>query len=172
MMNTMLLLSQSVVSNSLWPHGLQHARFPCPSSPRASSNSRPLSWWCHPIILSSVVPFTSCLQSFPASGSFLMSWLFTSGGQSIRASALVLPMNIQDWLPLGLTGLTSLQVQGTLKSLLQHHSLKVSILRHSAFFMVQLSHPSEKAMAAHSSTLAWKIPWMEEPGGPHSPWGR
>ena len=91
--------SCSVMSDSLQPHGLQHARLPCPSpSPGACSNSCPLSLGCHPIILSSVVPFSSCLQSFPAAGSFLMSWLFTSGGQSIgaSASASVLPMNIQD----------------------------------------------------------------------------
>ena len=93
--------SRSVMSNSLQPHGLQHARLPCPSpSPRACSNSCPLSRWCHPTISSSVVPFSSCLQSFPASGSFLMSQFFAPGGQSIgaSASASVLPMNIQDWL--------------------------------------------------------------------------
>ena len=96
--------SHSVVSNSLLPHGLQHARPPCPSpTPRVYSNSCLLSWWCHPTILSSVVPFSSCLQSFPASGSFQMNQFFTSGGQSIgvSASATVLPMNIQDWCPLG-----------------------------------------------------------------------
>ena len=110
-----------------------------------------ISWSLHkfmyiklvmPSILSSVVPFSSCLQSFPAAGSFQMSQFFMSGGQSIgvsaSASASVLPMNIQDWFPLGLTG--SPCVQGTLKSLLQHHSSKASILPHSAFFMVQLSH--------------------------------
>ena len=112
MTNTMLLFSHSVTSNSLWPHGLQHARFPCPSSPRACSNSCPLSQRCHPTISSSVIPFSSCLQSFPASGPFLMSWLFTSGGQSIGASSSALPMNNQDWLPLALTGLTSLQSKG------------------------------------------------------------
>ena len=104
----MLLFSCSVVSDSLWSHGLQHTRLPCPSpSPGACSNSCPLSQWCHPTILSSVVPFSSCLKSFPASGSFLMNRLFPSGGQSIgaSASASVLPMNIQDWFPLGLTGL-------------------------------------------------------------------
>ena len=96
----------------LWPHGLQHARLPCPSpSPRACSNSCPLSQWCHPTISSSVIPF-SWLWSFPVSGSFLMSRLFTSGGQSIGALASVLPMNIQDWFPLGLTGLISLQSKG------------------------------------------------------------
>ena len=95
------------MSGSLWPHGLQHARLPCPlPSPGACSNSCPLSWWCHPTILSSVIPFSSCHQSFPASGSFLMSQLFASGGQNTGAltSASVLPMNIQDWFPLGWTG--------------------------------------------------------------------
>ena len=90
------------MSNSLWPHGLQHARLPCPSpSPGACSNSCPLSRWCHPTISSSVIPFSSCLQSFLVSGSFPMSQLFTSYGQSIGASASVLPMNIQGWFPLG-----------------------------------------------------------------------
>ena len=103
--------SRSAVSNSLQPHGLQHARPPCPSpTPGVYSNSCPLSQWCHPNISSSVVPFSSCLQSFQASGSFKISQLFTSGGQSIgvSASASVFPMNIQDWLPLGLTGWISL----------------------------------------------------------------
>ena len=101
----LLMFSCSVVSNSLRPHGLQHARLPCPSpSPGACSNSCLLSWWCHPTISFSVFPFSSCLQSFPASGSFPMSQLFASGGQSIgaSASASVLPKNIQDWFPLGL----------------------------------------------------------------------
>ena len=95
-----------------------------------------MSWWFHSTISSSIVPFSSCLQSFPASGSFQMSQLFTSDGQSIGVSASqsVLPMNIQDWLDL-------LAVQGTLKSLLQYHSSKASILRRSAFLIVQLSHP-------------------------------
>ena len=103
-----LLCSCSAMSDSLWPHGLKHTRLPYPSpSPRACSNSCPPSLWCHSTILSSVAPFSSCLQSFPASGSFLMSWLFASGGQSTGASAAawVLPMNIQDWFSLGLTGL-------------------------------------------------------------------
>ena len=131
------------MSNSLRPHGLQYTRLTCPSqTPRAYSNSCPLSQWCHPTISSSVVSFSSRLQSFPASGSFQMSQFFASGGQSIgvSASASVLPMNIQDWFPLGWTA-----VQGTLKSLLQHHNSKASILWHFinslAFFMVQLSHP-------------------------------
>ena len=98
----------SVMTESLWPHGLQHARLPCPSAtPGAYSNSSPLSWWCHPTISSSVIPFSSHLQSFPASGSFQMSQFFTSGGQStgVSASASVLPINIQDWFLLGLNGL-------------------------------------------------------------------
>ena len=94
------------MSDSLWPHGLQHARLPSPSpSPRVCTNSCPLSQWCHPTILSSVPPFYSHSQAFPASGSFPISQIFALGGQSIRASTLVLPMNIQGWFPLGLTGL-------------------------------------------------------------------
>ena len=125
------------------PHGLQHNRPPCPPpTPGARSNWSPLSRWCHPTISSSVVPFSSRLQSFPASGSFPMSQFFTSGGQNIgvSASASDLPINIQDWFPLGWT-LDLLAVQGTLKSLLQHPSSKASILWCSAFFMFQLSHP-------------------------------
>ena len=106
------MLSNSVMSNLLRSHGLQHARLPCPSpSPRACSNSCLLTQRCIPTISSSVVPF-SCLQSFPASGSFLMSQLFASGGQSTGASASVLPMNIHDWFPLGLTSLISLKSKG------------------------------------------------------------
>ena len=104
-----------VVSDSLRPHGLQHARLPCPSpTPRACSSSCPSSWWCHPTISSSVIPFSSRLQSFWASGSFLMSQFFASGGQSTRASssASVLPMNIQDWFPLGWAAWISLQSKG------------------------------------------------------------
>ena len=107
--------SRSVVSNSLWPHEPQHARAPCPSpTPRVHPNPCPLCQWCHPTISSSVIPFSSCPQSFPASGSFQMSQLFTSGGQSIgvSASASVLPMNIQDWFPLGWTGWISLLSKG------------------------------------------------------------
>ena len=131
-----------IMSDSLRPHGLQHTRLPCPSpTPRAYSNSCPSSRWCRPIISSSVIPF-SCFQSFPASGFFLRSQFFPTGGQSIgvSASASVLPMNIQDWFPLEWTGWISLQSKG-LKSLLQHHSSKASILQCSAFFIVQLSHP-------------------------------
>ena len=107
--------SCSVMSDSLWPHGLQHARPPCPSpTPRIYSNSCPSHQWCHPTISSSVVPFFSHLQSFPALWSFPMSWFFASGGQSIgaSASASALPMNIQGWFPLGLTGLISLKSKG------------------------------------------------------------
>ena len=107
--------SHSVVSNSLWPHGRQHARPPCPlPTPRVYSNSCPLNQWCHPTISSSVIPFSSSLQSFPASGSFPVSHFFTLGGQGIgaSASAWVLPMNIQDWFPSGLTGLISLLSKG------------------------------------------------------------
>ena len=120
-------------------HGLQHARLPYPSpTPRAYSNSCPWSRWCHPTISCSVVPFSSHLQSFPASGSFQMSQFFTSGGQSIgiSSSASVLPMNIQDWFSLGLTGLISLQSKG-----LSRVFSNTTVLQCSAFFMVQLSHP-------------------------------
>ena len=157
-------LSRSVTSNSLWPHGLQHTRTSCPSpTPRVYSNSCPLSQWCHPTISSSVILFSSWLQSFPASGSFPISQFFASGGQSIgvSASASVLPMNEysgliscrMDWLDL-------LAVRGTLKSLLQHHSSKASILRCSAFFIVQLSHPyttTGKTVALTRWTFAGKV---------------
>ena len=104
--------SRLVVSDSLRPHGLQHARLPCPSpTHRAYSNSCPSCRWCNPTISSSVVPFSSCLQSFPASGSFTMSHFFTSGSQSIGVSASV-SMNIQDWFPLGWTGWISFQSKG------------------------------------------------------------
>ena len=105
----------SVVSNSLWPHGLQHTRLPCPSpTPRVCWNSHPSNRWCHSIISSSVVPFFSCIQSFPSSGSFQMCQFFPSGGQSIglSASASVFAMNIQDWFPLGWTGWISLLSKG------------------------------------------------------------
>ena len=124
------------MSNSLWPHEPKHARPPCPLSLRVCSNSCPLSRWCYLTISSSFVPFSSCPQYFPAPGSFSMSWFFASGGQSIvpTASPSVLPVNIQGWFPLGLTGLI-LQSKGlTLKILLQHHNSVVSILLHSDFF--------------------------------------
>ena len=134
--------SRSVVSNSLRPHESQHARPPCPSpTPGVHSDSRPSSQWCHPAISSSVVTFSSCPQSLPASGSFPMSQLFAWGGQSTGVSALAsfLPRKSRaDLLQNGLVG--SPWVQGTLKSLLQHHSSEALILRCSAFFTVQLSH--------------------------------
>ena len=131
------------MSNSLQPYGLQHTRFPCSSpSPGVCSNSCPLSQWCHPTISSCVRPFCSCLQSFPASGSFPVSQLFTSDGQSVGALASILPVKIQDWFPLGWTGLISLQSKGFSwvfsGTTVQKHP---SILLCSAFFMVQLSHP-------------------------------
>ena len=128
--------SRSVVSNSLWPHGLQYARPPCPSpTPGVYSNSCPLSRWCHPTISSSVILFSSHLQSFPASESFPKSQFFASGGQSIGVSPLVsvLPMNIQDWFPLGWTGWISLQSKGFSTVFSQHHRSKASFLQHSAF---------------------------------------
>ena len=126
------------------PHGLQHSRLPCPSpTPETCSNSCPSSWWCHPTISSSVVPFSSCLQSFPASGSFPRSQFFASGGQSmgVSASTSVLPKNIQDWFPLGLTVLISLQSKWLSRVFSKHHNSKASLLQHSAFFIVQLTHP-------------------------------
>ena len=134
--------SHSVMSNSLKPHESQHARPPCPSPTLGVyTNSCPLSRWCHPAISSPDIPFSSGPQSLPASGSFPMSQHFASGGQSngVSASASVLPMNTQDWSPLGWTGWISLQSKG-LKSLLQHHRSKASIIQHSAFLTVHLSH--------------------------------
>ena len=112
---TSVQFSHSIVSNSLRPHELQHSRPPCPlPTPRVHPNSCPLNWWCHPTISSSVISFSSCLQSCPASGSFPMSQLFTLGGQSIgvSASTSVFPVNTQDWSPLGCTGWISLQSKG------------------------------------------------------------
>ena len=153
--------SHSIMSDSLWPHGPQHARLPCPSpSPGACSNSCWLSQWCHPTISSSVIPFFSSLQSFPASGSFPKSWLSTSGGQSIgaSASASVLPMNIQGWFLLELIGLIFLLFK-ILARVLQHHNSKASIPRRSAFLVVQLSHPymtTEKAHSFDYMGLCWQ----------------
>ena len=128
--------SCSVVSDSLWPLGLQHIRPLCPTpTPRACSNSHPSSWWCHPAISSSVVPFSFHLQSFTASGPLPMSQFFASGGQSIgaSASASVLPMNIQDWFPLGLTGLISLLSKGLKTSLAAYLRHTSSLLRNPMF---------------------------------------
>ena len=149
------------MSDSLWPHGLQHARLPCPSpTPRVYSNACPLSWWCHPTTSFSVVPFSSRLQSFLASGSFQMSHYFASGGQNIGVSALasVLPMNSQDWFLLGWTGWISLLFKGL--SRVPHHSSKASILWHSPFFRVQLSYPymtTGKTIALTRQTFVGKV---------------
>ena len=142
--SSILQFSGSVMSDSLLPCGLQHARPPCPSpTPGVYSNLCPFSRWCHPTISSSAVPFSSRLQSFQASGSFPMSQFFASGSQSIGVSAWtsVLPMNIQSIQSFRMDWLDLLAVQGTLKSLLQQHSSKASILPHSVFFIIQLSHP-------------------------------
>ena len=131
------------MSDSLQPHSQQYTRLPSPSpTPGAGSNSCPSSRWCHPTISSSVIPFSSCLQSFPASGSFPMNQ-FSSSGQSIgvSASASVLPIEYSGLISFRIDWLDLLSVPGTLKSLLQHHSSKASILQCSAFFMVQLPHP-------------------------------
>ena len=150
------------MSDSLRSHGLQHARPPCPSpTPGAYPNSCPLSWWCHPTISSSVVPFSSCPQSLPASGSFPMCqlcirwpkyWSFSFSISSSNGYSGLISFRI-DWLDL-------LAVQGTLKSLLQYHSSKASTLYHSAFFMVQLSHPymtTGKIIALTRQTFVSKV---------------
>ena len=170
---------------TLWPRELQHTRLPCPSSTlRDCSNSCPSSWWCHSTISSSVVPFSSCLQFFPGSGSFPMNQFFTSGGQSIgvSASASVLPMNIQDWFPLGWTGCISLQSKGLSSvfsdtTLQKHQSSALNFFffltlhncisfakyqNESAlnFFIVQLSHPymtTGKTIALTRWTFVCKV---------------
>ena len=147
--------SRSVMSDSLWPPKLQHTRPPCPSpTPGVYPNSCPSCQWCHPAISSSVVPFSSCPQSLPASGFFQMSQLFIPSGQSIgiSASASVLPVNTQDWSPLGWTGWISLQSKGL--------SRVFSILRRSAFFTVQLWHPymtTGKTIALTRRTFVGKV---------------
>ena len=148
------------MSSSLQPHGFSSPGFPVlhyfPEFAQTHVH------WCHPTISSSVALFSSCSQSFPASRSFPMSHLFASGSQSTvaSASASVLPMNIQDWFPLGLTVMISLLTKGTLKSLLQHHPSKAWILRHSAFFMVKLSHlymTTGKTIALTTRTVVGKV---------------
>ena len=165
--------SHSVMSNSLWPHESQHARPPCPSpTPGVYSNSCLLSRWCRPAISSSVVPFSSCPQSLPASGSFPMSQLFAWGGQSIgvSASASVLPMNTQDWSPLGWAGWISLQSKGFSRvfsnTTIQKHFSALSFLYSPTLTSIH-DHWKNHSLdvAIHSSILAWKIPWTEEPGG-------
>ena len=186
---TSVQFSHSVVSNSLQPHGLQHARIPCPSpTPGACSNSCPSSCWCHPTISYSIVPFSSCLQSFAASGSFPVSQFIASGGQSIgvSASASVLPMNIQDWFPLGWAGWISSprdsQASSPTPQFKRINSSVLSFLYSSTLTSIPYGclkclptrwetqvqslvqeDPLEKEMATDSSVLAWRIPWMEEP---------
>ena len=154
------------MSDSLWPHGLQHSRLPCPSPiPRAYSNSCPLSWWCQPTISSSVIPFSSHLQSLPASGSFLKSQLASSGGQSSSwtwsFSFRISPYNeYSELISFRIDWLDLLALQGTIESFLQHHSLTVSILQHSASFMVQLSCPymtTGKIIALTRRTFVGKV---------------
>ena len=138
-----LQFSCSVVPDSLWPHELQNARPPCPSpTPRVHPNPCPLSQWCHLTSSSSVIPFSSCPQSLAASGSFQMSQLFASGGQSIGISAwaLVLPKNTQDWSPLGWPGWISLLSKG-LSRVFSNTTVQKHQFFGSAFFTVQLSHP-------------------------------
>ena len=146
------------MSNSLWPHESQHTRPPCPSpTPGVHSDLRPSSLWCHPAISSSVVPFSTCPQSLPASESFPISQLFIWGGQSFS----IIPSKEIPWLiSLIMDRLDLLAVQGTLKSLLQCHSSKASILWCSAFFIVQLSHPymnTGKTIALTRRTLVGKV---------------
>ena len=152
----LLLFSQWAMSDSLRSDGLQPARLPSPSpSPGVCSNLFPLSWWCHPTISTSVVPFSSCLQSFLVSQSSPVSWFFKSGGQSIGASASVLSVSIQGWFPLRLTGLISLlskELSGVVSSTT---SWKASILWRSAFFIIQLSQP----YVTTGKTIALTI-WM------------
>ena len=148
--------SCSVMSDSLWPHESQHARPPCPSpTPRVYSNSCPSSQWCHPAISSSVVPFSSCPQSLPASGSFPMGQLFTWGGQSfgVSASASVLPMNTQDWSPLGWTGCISLQSKG-----LSRVFSNTTVQKHQ-FFSSQFSSQSNSHI--HTWPLEKPQPWQD-----------
>ena len=146
------------MSNSLWPHGLQHTRLPCPLPiSRACSNSCPSSQWFHPIISSSVIPFSFCLQSFPASGTFQVSQLFASCGQSIgvSASTLVLPMNIKDWFPLRWTGWISLQSKG-LSSVFSN----TTVQKHQ-FFDAQISLQSNSHVYTWLLKRPW--PWLDGP---------
>ena len=150
--------SHSVVPDTLWPHGMQHARFPCPSpTPRTWSNSCPSSWLRHPNI-SSVVPFSSYLQSFPASGSLLMSQLFTSGGQrtGVSASASVLPVNIQGWFPLGWTGWISLLSKQLSKSF-----SSTTVWKHQ-LFIIGIGRSIHLLLFLKSSRSTPKCPLMDK----------
>ena len=166
------------MSDSLRPHGVQHARLPCPSlSPGFCSNSYPLSQWCQPIISSSAAPFSSCPQSFPASRSCPMSWLIASSSQRIGAStsASVLPMNIQSWFPLGLTGLISVLSKRLLRvfssittwnhrffsaqpSLVAQMVKNLPTMWETRIWSLGQEYPLKKRVATHSSILAWRIP--------------
>ena len=153
-----LQFSRSVMSNSLQPHGLQHTKLPCPSpTPRAYLNSCPLSQWYHPTISFSAIPLSFCLQSFPASGSFQMSQLFASGGQSIvvSASASILPINIQDWFPLGWTGWISLQSKGFSRV------FSNNTVQNHQFFGAQLSLSSN--FHIHTWLLEKPYLWLDRP---------
>ena len=148
--------NHSVVSDSLWPHEPQHTRPPCPTpTPRVHPNPCPWSWWCHPTISSSVIPFSSCPQSFPASGSFQISQLFASVSQNIgiSASTSVLPMNTQDWSPLGWTGWISLQSKG-----LSRVFSNTTVQKHQ-FFGAQLS--SQSSSHIHTWLLEKQLPWLD-----------
>ena len=153
------------MSDSLQLHELQHTRLPCPSPiPRTCLDSCPSSWWCYPDVSFSVVPFPSCLQFFPASGSFLRSQFFTSGGQSIGVSvSACLSNEYSGLISFKIDWLNLLAVQGTPKSLLQHQSSKIPILWCSALFMVQLSHPymtTGKAIALTRQIFAVKVMFL------------
>ena len=155
---SLVQFSLSLMSSSLWPNELQHDRPPCPSpTPRIHTNPCPLSQWCHPTISSSVIPFSSSFQSFPASGSFQMSQPFASGGQSIgvSASASVLPMNIQDWFPSGWTGWISLQSKR-----LSRVFSNTTVQKHQ-FFSAQLSLESNSHI--HTWLLEKSQPWLDGP---------
>ena len=149
----------SVMCDFCDPHGLRHTRLPCPSlSPGVCSNSRPLSQWCHPTISSSFAPFSSCLQSFPASGSFPVSRLFASGGQSIGASASVLPVNIQGWFPLGFPlGLISLLSKGHSRVSSSSNVTELCIFKRLEWFLKNPKNWSSKKRINHSNDTALKL---------------
>ena len=154
--------SRSLMSNSFQPHGLQHSRLPCPSpTPKAYSNLCPSCRWCHPTISSSVIPFSSCLQSFPASGSFQMSQFFAKVAKVLEFNFSISPSNeYSGWISFRMDWLDLLAVQGILKSLLQHHSSKTLVLWCSAFFTIQLSHPymtTGKTIALIRQTFVGKV---------------
>ena len=163
------MFSCSVMSNSLWPRELQHTRLPCPSpTPGVCSNSCPLIQWCHPTISSSVATFSSRLQSFPASGSFQMSQFFASGGQSIGASASILPMNklwIKDWFPLGLTGLISLLSKGLSKvfsstTIWKHQFFATEVAKwKSLLWFPRVAARTEPALLLHRPGLKQRMLW-------------